>query len=99
MAQYPFLVSFAEEDTLFRYIVRANDAQQAKRRARKQYTEDPDSKGTGSFSRLMNLTPKQQDGRFYPRIDGTVVSPESCDTPTQAVDASLAFLHNRAARP
>jgi hypothetical protein len=101
MAQYPYAVTFADTENLFRYIVRANDGRQAVRRAKRRHLEEhgtPAPAGPeGEPSRLMNLRPKQQNDMFYARIDGNVVSDVPYDTSAQAVAAALRFLDSRRA--
>jgi hypothetical protein len=96
--QFPYMVIFTETDAAHRYLVKANDIRQAERRARRKYLDDPASGNSGSLSRVMNLTPLQQNGLFLPRIDGTLVSSEPCDTKEAAVEAALEFLKRRGAR-
>jgi hypothetical protein len=98
--QYPYLCVFADEDKAYRYVVRANDCQQAVLRARKLYESDPE-RGPGlaaSLARAMNLQPKQRDGMFVPRIDGRDLGLAPQKTPKGAVDAALEWLSERSAR-
>jgi hypothetical protein len=96
--QYPFRVVFATKDDVHEYVVNANDSGQARKRARRAYEAEHGPAATGDLIRIMNLTPRQENGEFLPRIDGTLVSGESFGTRQEAVDAALTFLHERAVR-
>lgn len=96
--QYPFRVVLATEDAAHAYVVRANDVRQARSRALRKYREElgadapePDPLMSG---RAVNLNPKQQDGRYLPCADRTVVG-DACDTPTSAVEAAVRWLESR----
>jgi hypothetical protein len=96
MAQYPYLVVFATATDRYPYVVRANDAVQAARRGRRMYEADQGENATGELlGRVLDLNPKQVDGKFLPRLNGKVVSSDPYETPQQAIDATLAFLNTR----
>jgi hypothetical protein len=95
MAQYPFAVVFTTETDLFRYVVTANDRVQAQARARKKHYAAQGEDAPGDVGRTLNLDPKRVDGKFLPRIDGTVMSQVPRDTKAEAVDAALEFLNTR----
>lgn len=97
MAKYPFAVFFTEETTATRVIVRANDTQKAVRQAVRETYPDAPAQGFAAVTRVANLTPRQRDGQFLPRIDGVVVSSDLCPTQDDAVEAALRFLAERAA--
>lgn len=92
--QYPFAVLVTASNTKYRYVVRANDMRQAVRRALRLHTQRKGS--TGKFSRIVSLTPKEQAGRFVPRINGRPVAAASYGTAQQAVDVSLKSLDEQA---
>lgn len=98
--QYPFAISFQEDDTARRYVVRANDSDQAVRRARREYERDPNRPPgvRGDVGRVMNLTPKQDEGKFLPRIDGTILPAAPCDDADQAVESALMYVKRESTR-
>lgn len=93
--QYPYAVSFQEAATVRRYVVRANDSGQAVRRASKRYKADPERPVSvqGDLARIMNLTPKQDGGKFLPRIDGNVLPVAPCDDEDSAIAAAVSYVN------
>lgn len=94
---YPFLIMYADKDSTYEYLVRANDMRKARERALRQHQEACEGPVAPDLepSRCMELTPKQIDGKFWPRIDLRRVTEEPCDTRAEAEQAALDFLAAR----
>jgi hypothetical protein len=92
---------FADEKDRYTYVVTANDQRQGVRRAKRQHLEatgsEPPTGPHGEPARVLGLTPKQEGGRFLPRIDGREIGGEPCETSELAVEASVAWLESRQA--
>ena len=98
MAKYPFRVVFADALQTYEHVVWSNDRVKAVSRARAEHLETYKQEAPEDVCRFMNLEPKQVNGEFLPRIDGTLVSTEPFASRQEAVDAALKFLRERAVR-
>lgn len=83
--QYPYRVAFGGRQT---YVVRANDSGQAVRRAMREHERQNDGQKPDGRIWVKSLTPKEVDGRFLPRVGGTVVG-GAFTTWAEAVDFSV----------
>jgi hypothetical protein len=93
-----YAVYFVEPDAVRRYVVKANDHRQVEQRSIAQYMADPERpKGAplAERGRVANLTPKQVNGEFIPRIDGKTVPGGPHATRDLAVEAAVEFLDSR----
>ena len=96
-----YAVYFVDDDAVRRYVVKANDHRQVEQRSMAQYMSDParpPGAPLGERGRVANLTPKQVDGEFMPRIDGKIVPGGPMATRDLAVAAAVEFLDSRGSK-
>jgi hypothetical protein len=96
-----YAVYYVDASAVRRYIVKANDHRQVEQRSLAQYMSDPErpvDAPLGKRGRVADLTPKQVNGEFMPRIDGKLVPGGPLATRDLAVTAAVEFLDNQGAK-